>query len=79
MAVVNLRVSVVIDGVTLPDQYFTHPNFSGSTASVTAYAQHSPADGTTDKYATSSTGALSKSANTYSPNDSNNTTNDPAY
>jgi hypothetical protein len=39
----RLRVTAVIDGVTLPDMYFDHPNFVGSKMSATVFAEVAPA------------------------------------
>ena len=73
----RLRVAVVADGITLPDQYFDHPQFVGQSASVTIYAETLPAQ--TNKFTPTGTvgtnvaaGAFNLSAATgvFSPNDS---------
>lgn len=77
----KIRCSPVIDGVAFPDFYVDHPNFIGSTAQMTLYAESAP--GTTDKYAPTGSGTVSaagavpltKTAATFSPNDSRNSTN----
>jgi hypothetical protein len=71
---IKVRASLVIDGVTLPDAYFDHPNFTGTNVAVNLYAEHNPADGMTDRYALATT-AVTKTANTQSVNDSRNPTN----
>lgn len=71
----RLRVQVVADGVTTPDAYFDHPNFQGSNATITIYAETSP--GVTDKFTPTGTATLgvfsvAKATGVFSPNDSHN-------
>jgi hypothetical protein len=39
----KLRITPVIDGITLPDQYFDHPNFAGQNFNVQIFAEVAPA------------------------------------
>lgn len=76
----RLRITPVVDGVTLPDFYFDHPNFSGGAFSMTIYAEDTGAETLVwDKY-TQAAGAITKTAGTTaapgaSTNDSRNPQN----
>jgi hypothetical protein len=68
-----------VDGVLLPDLFFDHPNFTGSTLSAGVYAEQTPAQPTqyTLGAVTSGVSALSKNSTipTYPADDSRNPVN----
>jgi hypothetical protein len=67
----NLRVVLQVDGVTLPDLFFSHPSFAGGTIQAQVYAELVPAQ-PTQYTIPSTTFTVTAKVPTFAPNDSHN-------
>lgn len=77
MSTTRLRITPVVDGVTLPDVYFDHPSFAGAAFSMTIYSEPTSTPGEITKW-TQLAGTISSTGGTdasKSPNDSRNPQN----